>query len=176
MWIRKRTAAWLVAAVIITLMASGQTSRGISSRLIEHRLCLADLRNHWYTIVFPKAAERARYSGESEYLFSIVSPNGRSLFAIRRGFNARGNFRDTLIKRELTPSGAGPEQVIPVPFIVLFQFAVSSNERFMVVAGRLEDPTLEKGYRDGIFVLDRSTDGVHPIAPYADGVPRIVAS
>ncbi len=151
----------------LALAAFAQTPRGMGSRLMQDRLCLADFRNHWYTIVFPKPADRSKYSGESEYLYSIVSPNGRSLFASRREFSARGTVRDTLIRRELTSAGAGPEETISVPFTALFQFAVSPNERFFVIAGRLQDTNVDKEKRDAIFVLDRKTGALDRIALYA---------
>jgi hypothetical protein len=116
--------------------------------------------------VLPKPEAEARYSGRSEYLYSLVSPSGRSLFASRREFDRRGNVFDTLIRRGLEKSGATTEEILPVPFTALFQFAVSPNERFMVIAGRLQDPSVEKDKRDGIFLVTRNTGSVHPIAPY----------
>ncbi len=163
MWVQK----WQRALIAIgALAACAQTPRGIADRVTQDRMCLADLRNHWYTVVFPKQAQRSPYGGESEYLYSVVSPNGRSLFASRREFNARGNVHDTLIRRQLTSSGAGPEEAVPVPFSAFFQFAVSSNEAFLVIAGRLQDPTVDKDKRDGIFVFDRRTGALDRIAPY----------
>lgn len=158
----------LIVAAFLSVALAAQTPLDlISRRITEQRLCLADLRNYSYTIVFPRHEEESRYSGKSEYLYSIVAPNGRSLFASRRELDRRGNVSDTLIRRELRTSGAGPEEILPVPFTALFQFAVSLNERFMVIAGRLQGPTIAKDKRDGIFVLNRSTGSVHPLAPYA---------
>jgi hypothetical protein len=37
----------------------------------------------------------------------------------------------------------------------------------MVIAGRLQDQKVDKDKRDGIFVLDRNTDTIHQIVPYA---------
>ncbi len=158
---------WLVPA-FSSLITSAQTPPDIPNRLVEQRLCLADLRNEWYTVIFPQTENRTRYSGKSEYLYSVVSPSGRSLFAVRRQFDQPGRHQfDTLIRRELQKYGAGPEEIISIPFENVFQFAVSPNEKLMVIAGRLRDTSSPKENRDGIFFLNRNTGDLRQIAPYA---------
>jgi hypothetical protein len=116
---------WLVAT-LLSLVVNAQTVPDIPHQLVELRLCLADLRNDEFTVIFPRAEESTSYSGHSEYLYSVVSPNGRSLFAVRRQFDASGLHQfDTLIHRELRSSDASSEEIILVPFENLFQFAVS---------------------------------------------------
>ena len=157
----------LLFIALASLVAAQSPPTSVTERIVEQRLSLADLRNHWYTIGFPKPREQTRYGGKSEYLYSIISPNGRSLFACRREFDSRGIPLDTLVRRELQASGPREEEIVPIPFTNLFQFAVSPNESFMVIAGRLQDPSVPRDKRDGIFVLNRKTGGLHPIAPYA---------
>ncbi len=155
-----------VLTIRFSLLGVPDPSLALLRQIRESHLVLADLRNYWYTIVFPKRRERIRYGGKSEYLYSLISPTGRSLFASRRQFDPTGRVFDTLIKREVTPTGPSPEEIIPTPFIVLFQFAVSSNERFIVVAGRLQDSTIGEDQRDGIFLWDRMGSSVRPLASY----------
>jgi len=160
-----QTALMVFAATYFVVVAQGPKAL-ILQRIKAQRLVLADLRNYWYTTEFPEQKERTKYSGQSEYLYSVVSPNGRSMFATRRQFDTRGYVFDTLIRRELKPSGPASEEIVPVPFAVLFQFAVSSNERFMVIAGRPKDSGTEGDERDGLFLLDRTDVSVRPVAPY----------
>jgi hypothetical protein len=157
----------IVAALTSAAIVAQTPLDRIASRITEQRLCLVKLENYSYTILFPRREKEVRYSGKSEYLYSIVSPSGRSLFAVRREFSRRGDQFDTLIRRELQASQPGPEEIVPAPFSSLFQFAVSPNERFMVIAGRLAEPDVAKDKRDGIFLLNRTAGSVHPIAPYA---------
>ena len=157
----------IIAPLIAAAVAAQTPLSPIARRIDEQRLRLADLRNYSYRIVFPKPEDAVRYSGKSEYLYSIVSPNGRSLYAIRREFNGRGVPLDTLIRRDLHAAQPGSEETVSAPFSNLNQFAVSPNEKFMVIAGRLAEPSVEKDKRDGVFLLDRSTGAIHTIAPYA---------
>jgi len=165
--VRRFNSAPTLIATLLSLVANAQTVPDIPHQLVEQRLCLGDLRNEWFTVIFPRAEENTNYSGHSEYLYSVVAPNGRSLFAVRRQFDASGFHQfDTLIRRELRSSDASSEEIIFVPFEALSQFAVSPNERLMVIAGRFREPNAPGKKQDGIFLLDRETGNVQPIASY----------
>jgi hypothetical protein len=134
------------------------------SQLNAGGLHLADLRNYSYTIVFPTPKGEVRYSGKSEYLYSTISPSGRSLFAIRREFNERGIPLDSLVRRELKTTGPGPEEVIASPFDNITQCAVSFNENVIAIAGRLRGGTKDR--RDGVFLYSRVSGNVQYLAPF----------
>lgn len=155
----------LIVAALAYVLAAQIQSGSVTNHLIERQLCLADLRNHGYRIVFPKAEGITSYPGRSEYLYSIISPSGRSLFGVRRDFDQRGIPLDTLVRRELQKSGPGPEEIVSVPFDNVFQCAVSPNERFIVIAGRRQGLPKEK--RDGIFLYSRTDKRGQYLGPYA---------
>jgi hypothetical protein len=75
--------------------------------------------------------------------------------------------RDTLTRRDLGPDGPSGEKTISTPFSVFFQFAASSNERFLIVAGRLDSSNVTREERDGIFLLDLDSGHFDRVAPYA---------
>jgi hypothetical protein len=153
---------------VLSQHTGAQDLADLPRRLVELRLSLVDLRNDCYRVVFPRTGERTTYSGKSDYLYSIVSPNGLSLFGVRRQFDASNRYQfDTLIRRELQKSGASSEEIISVPFDNVFQLAVSPNEKLLVIAGRLRDPGAPGAKQDGIFLLDRKVGNVRTIAPYA---------
>lgn len=155
----------LIVVALSHLVLAGQTQ--MISRIIERRLCLANLQNYSYTIVFPKLKGEARYSGKSGYLYSVVSPNGRSLFAVRREFDSSGRRQlDTLIRREVSPAGMGPEEVISTPFDNVFQCAPSQNEKFIAIAGRPRRNSTAKDTEDGVFLFDRDRGSIQYLAPY----------
>jgi hypothetical protein len=72
--------------------------------------------------------------------------------------------RDILIRRSLEGAG-GDEEIVSSPLVNIFRCAISTNERFMIIAGRLKDPAVSEP-RDGIFLLDRSDGRVQYVAPF----------
>jgi hypothetical protein len=157
------------SACLCVLALQAQTrSLPLLQKLRKMRMHLVDLRNEGYQIAFPKEASGyLKYNDRFDYIYSAMAPNGRSLFAVRRVNDMRlpSMVEDTLLRRPVTPSGVGPEEVINSPFVNIFQFSVSSNERYLAVAGRLRDAV--EGKRDAIFLFNRSAGTAQFVAPYA---------
>jgi len=153
---------------IVWGVLEAQATTEVERTLSGQRMYLVDLRNDGYRLAFPQQGNvRVDYKDlQSDYVYSVVAPNGRSLFAVRRVFDRRGLEppRDTLIRRSLEGAG-GDEEIISLPLVNIFRCAVSTNERFMIIAGRLKDPAVGT-LRDGIFILDRSNGEVQYVAPY----------
>jgi hypothetical protein len=127
---------------------------------------VVDLRNDLYQIVLPnEGQDHFEYGNGTSYVYSIIAPSGQSLFAVKRAFNAPGTLlEDKLVRRTIGRHGAGPEEVVPTPFGNFLQYAISFNENFLVVAGRLKDAPEEK--RDAIFLFNRKAGSALSITPY----------
>jgi len=108
--------------------------------LRARHICLVDLRNHGYQIAFPPESVGwvAYKNPKAEYLYSVIAPNGRSLFGFTRTFYGSTPPTDALVRRALGES-VGPEENIATPMTTLFQFAVSPDETFMLIGGRLKN-------------------------------------
>ncbi|HVP00541.1 MAG TPA: hypothetical protein VMT15_20855 [Bryobacteraceae bacterium] len=155
-------------AVLILLFVNAQTPPNrIVQILLEHKLGVADLRNEWLAIVFPEQLRsRIEYQRpESEYVYSIIAPTGRALFAVRRTFYQSSPPKDTLLRRVIGAS-IGREEVIPIPFVAIFQCAASPNEKLILIAGRLSEGSDK---RDGIFLVQRGDGKAEFVAPYVGG-------
>jgi hypothetical protein len=158
----------MTLAFVALLGLQAQPNRSvIEQRLREEDLSLVDLRNNRYDVAFPKErVDRVQYNPDSDYIASLIVPGGRSLFAQKRVFRESPQYlvEDFLIRRSLEGFQVGPEETIENPFINFFQFAVSEDEKFMVVAGRLRGAP--KATRDGIFLFKRGERSALYIAPY----------
>jgi hypothetical protein len=159
----------VIALAIVWLAVDAQVPAArIVHALREQQMYLVNLWNDGYRIAFPEEPNaRVTYQGHSVYLFSIIAPNGRSLFGVRRMFDEDGRTPpvDTLLRRGLDGPVAR-EEIVSSPFINMFQYAVSPNERFMLIAGRLRESGVAKGQqRDGIFLFNRASSGIQYIAP-----------
>ena len=167
----KSVTVLLLSVSFIGLMAWGileaQATAQVERTLRSQRMYLVDLRNDGYRLAFPQEGNvRVDYKDlQSDYIYSVVAPNGRSLFAVRRVFDGRGLEppRDILIRRSLV-GAVGDEEIISSPLVNVFRCAVSTNERFMIIAGRLKDPAVSEP-RDGVFLFDRSDGRVGYVAP-----------
>jgi hypothetical protein len=144
----------LIAWGVLEAQATTQIERTLRSQ----RMYLVDLRNDGYRLAFPQEGN----------VRMDVAPNGRSLFAVKRVFDERGLEppRDTLIRRSLEGVG-GDEEIVSSPLLNVFRCAVSTNERFMIVAGRVKDPSVGE-QRDGIFLLNRRDGSIQSVAPFPD--------
>jgi hypothetical protein len=101
---------------VACLGASAQNQEGGILRTVrENHMYLVDLRNWGYKIAFPQdGGTGADY--DADYLYSFVAPTGRALFAVRRTFDGKNPPEDALIRRTLTGSSVGPEEILPSPF------------------------------------------------------------
>jgi hypothetical protein len=73
--------------------------------------------------------------------------------------------RAILIKRTLDGPG-GSEEIVSSHFKIVQQCAVSQNETFALIAGRLKDAGPEQSNSDGIFLLNRSNGIIEYVAPF----------
>jgi len=131
-------------------------------------MCLVDLRSDGYRISFPKEEHnRVSSNDRYDYIYSVVAPNGRSVFAVRRIYDSGlpSLIEDILVRRPLITGTVGPEEIVNTPFVNIFQFSVSSNEEYLVIAGRLRHAT--EGNRDAIFLFKRNDGTSKYVAPYA---------
>jgi hypothetical protein len=156
---------FVAALVTMPFVRAQVASDPIGRVLWERKLFLVDVRNEGLAIVFPEEARKTiDYTRpDSEYVYSIVAPTGRALVAVRREFDPGAPSKDTLIRREIGES-IGPEEIIPTPFAAIFQCAVSRNEKFILVAGRLGEAATKK--RDGIYLLTKGSPNAEFVAPY----------
>ena len=157
-----------ICLVWLFVAAGGPTVVDLAETLQEAGLSLVDLRNSGLLITFPsRNGGWVAYQGtDVEYVYSIVAPDGLSLFAVKRQFNGAA-FVDTIIRRSLGRL-IGMEEVVVTPFANVFQCAISLNERYLLVAGRLKDPGVPEQERDGIFLFDRRSEGLQFVAPWVD--------
>jgi hypothetical protein len=154
------------AALFAWLAVNAQNpALDIIRALRARHICLVDLRNHGYQIAFPpeKAVRVVYQNPRAEYLYSVIAPTGRSLFGITRTFYGRTPPTDALVRRALGES-VGPEESIATPMANYFQFAVSPNETFMLIGGRLKNAP--KGQADGLFLLNMKSGGIEFVAQY----------
>ena len=136
----------------------------------ENGVYVVDLRNSGYRIVFPRVRD-SQVNYKADYLFSFIAPSGRSLYGVQRLFDSSGHgpTHDSIVRRPLTGSSLGPEEVVVSPFQNVFAGAVSQNEKYMVVVGRLRDISAEtRTNRDGVYLWDRSTKAVRRVASAPD--------
>jgi hypothetical protein len=166
---RFRIGNHLTVALLVMFELPAQPKRSsIEQRLREEGLCLVDLRGNGYYVAYPnEPLELVQYNPKFDYIDSIIAPGGRSLFTPRRIFGEppQPRVEDILIRRSLKGSQIGPEENVDTPFIGIFQFAVSEDEKFMVVAGRLRnEPTATY---DAIFLFNKDKQSVEYVAPYA---------
>jgi hypothetical protein len=150
---------------VACLGASDQNQDGGILRTVrENHMYLVDLRNWGYRIAFPQEGG-TRTDYDADYLYSFVAPSGRALFAVRRTFDGRNPPEDTLIRRTLTGSSVGPEEILSSPFQNVFSGAASPSEKYMLIVGRSREPsTLPWASRDGVYLWDRSTNAVGRVA------------
>src|SRR5690242_16731090 len=101
-------------AVVLTLLGcvAGARSSQMQQALQKRGMYLADLWSNEYRVMFPQPEHNgvAYQNRGYGYLDPSVSPNGLSLFAVRRFFDGQMPPKDLVVRRSLQ-GGIGPEEI-----------------------------------------------------------------